>query len=158
MPFLVPAFTSKLDANFGEGAIADADADPNIPPDQFATGWSDAVFDGAQSVIPPSTTHEAAKAAMKGVLMSVSHKSDSMGMTIQNGIVAYGGIMALGMLPGFVGVPPAGPPMVGSVLLPVDPPGAFMDFANALGGVLAGWFPTGMAIMVPTPFTPMPWA
>ena len=158
MPFIVPAFTSKLDSNFGEGAIAGADADPNIPPDQFATGWSDAVFDGAQGVIPPSTTHEAAKAAMKGVLMSVSHKSDSMGMTIQNGIVAYGGIMATGMLPAFAGVPPAGPPMVGSVLLPVDPPGAFMDFANALGGVLAGWFPTGIAIMVPTPFTPMPWA
>ena len=158
MPFVVPAFTSKLDENFGENAIADADADPNTPPDQFATGWSDAVFDGAQGIIPPSTTHDAAKSAMKAALLSVSHKSDSTTMTLQNAMVTYAGIMAGGMLPSFAGVPPAGPPMISSVLLPVDPPGAFMDYANALGGVLAGWFPTGIAVMVPTPFTPMPWS
>ena len=158
MPFLVPAFTSKLDENFGEGAIADADADPNVSPDQFATGWSDAFNAGAVAVIPPSTTHDAAKSAMKSALLSVSHKSDSTTMTLQNAMVTYAGIMAGGMLPSFAGVPPAGPPMISSVLLPVDPPGAFMDYANALGGVLAGWFPTGIAVMVPTPFTPMPWS
>ena len=160
MPFIVPAFTSKLDENFGEGAIADADADPNKPPTQWATGWSDAVNAGAVGIIPPSTTHDAAKAAMKGVLMSVHHQSDSTLMTLQNGIITYAGVMAPGMLPGFSGIPPAGPPAVASVFLPVDPApgGAFLDYANALGGVLAAWFPTGMAIMVPSPFTPMPWA
>ena len=160
MPFITAAFVSKLDENFGESAIADADGDPNVPPEQFATGWSDAFNAGAVGVIPPSTTHDAAKAAMKGALMGISHKTDSTLLTVQNGMVTYAGIMAAGMLPAFTGVPPAGPPAVSSVFLPTDPApgGAFLDYANALSGVLAGWFPTGIAIMVPTPFTPMPWA
>lgn len=159
MPFITSAFTSKLDENFGENAIAEADGDPNVPPEQFATGWSDAINAGAIGIIPPSTTHDAAKAAMKGILMSIHHKTDSTLLTVKNGIVAYAGIMAPGMLPGFAGIPPGGPPAIDSVFLPTDPAGAaFMDYADAVGGILASWFPTGIAIMIPTPFTPMPWA
>lgn len=159
MPFIKSVFISRLQENLDEDSAVFkvwAEKDPNISPTIFATAWSEAIYNAAQAIIPPSLTHSPAKQAMYSSLLSTHHQSDSAGNTLKDSISQYASIMAGGMAPTFTGIPPSGPPAIEGTF-PTGLDGAsFKTWASEAAGVLSSWFSTGIAINNYSG-TPIPW-
>lgn len=118
-----------------------------FPVDQAdsAAKWANIVDLTASGVIPASLTASPAKDAFETAFTAID-------ANLQNGLIvfpasfaAYAGILAAGMAPGFVGVPPAASIDV-SPVIPLGLGGASAQVcALALANIIYLWFITGTA-------------
>ena len=110
-----------------------------------AAKWANIVDLTASGVIPQSLTASPAKDAFETAFSLID-------ADLQNGLIvfpasfaAYAGILAGGMAPGFVGVPP-GAPIDISPVIPLGLGGASAEVcALALANIIYLWFITGTA-------------
>lgn len=117
--------------------------------------WADAVATYALAITPPSTTNQAAKAAMIGQLNQINNEAANGIVIISVAFTAFATQLALGMAP-FVGTPPP---------VPVDlSPVYNLGFSGApasiclqtMAGIIDTWFRTGLA--TPAVGSPVLWS
>ena len=130
--------------------------------EEIASVWATALSDYASGIVSvplaPGTA-EGAGAALEGLLIGTLPLGLAAGATgiFDAPMIAFGGLIALGMLPsGFAGVPPVVPFSAMGL-----PPGVLYPDAesakSAIGALIYAWFATGTA----TPISggpPIPWS
>lgn len=111
--------------------------------EEAATKWAGAIDRYVSTIIPPTTTLQAAKAAF----------ASNMGAMIKAGKVdfsvlfaSYAGTVAAGMQPINTGIPPINPLMIDAVVV-LGLGGATSEVcADLLATIIHLWFSTGIAV------------
>tara|TARA_Y100000310_G_scaffold248042_1_gene253837 strand:+ start:985 stop:1440 length:456 start_codon:yes stop_codon:yes gene_type:complete len=132
-----------------ETSIKDLIDDPSDTAAGAAQKWSDAIGDYASAIVmAPTTTGEAAKAALLGALTATfgnpTDGTPPVSTTWDAPMAAFAGTLAGGMAPAFTGTPPgAGFSSVVFTGANFEDSGAA---AAALSASIDGWFKTGIAV------------
>tara|TARA_R110000737_G_scaffold189070_3_gene211146 strand:+ start:608 stop:1057 length:450 start_codon:yes stop_codon:yes gene_type:complete len=135
----------------------------NLPSEneEIASVWATALGDYASGIVSAPLvpgTAEAATAALEGLLIGTLPLGLAAGATgvFDAPMIAFGGLIAVGMAPLFIGIPPVVP--FSAMVLP---PGVLYPDAesakSAIGALIYAWFATGTA----TPSVggpPIPWS
>ena len=129
--------------------------------EEIASVWATALGDYASGIVSAPLvpgTAEAATAALEGLLIGTLPLGLAAGATgvFDAPMIAFGGLIAVGMAPLFIGIPPVVP--FSAMVLP---PGVLYPDAesakSAIGALIYAWFATGTA----TPSVggpPIPWS
>ena len=144
MPILLAPSISDLIREISDQTFTGFTGFPIDAPDTAAK-WANILDLTASGVIPASLTTALAKSAFEIIFSSID-------ANLQNGLIifpasftAYAAALLPGMLPGFVGVPPASPIDV-SPVIPIGLGGASAQVcADALANIIYLWFVTGTA-------------
>ena len=116
---------------------------------EAAEQWADAINGYASAVVPPSASSAAARNAMRDVLLVVTPEAGNAIIQLPLALTAYAGVLAAGMAPAFISVPPAVP----AIILPVAAigiaGGPSSAVVAALTGIIDAWFRTGFAVPAP---------
>jgi len=123
---------------------------------EAADKWSSAILKYSSTIIPPSTTGNAAKLAMQSQLATIQ---DSNGAIVfPKSIMAFATALSVGMLPNYTGTPPT-TPLIMEPIWDIGIEGCSSEqIAGALADLIDSWFKTGIAILVAPPNTPIIWS
>ncbi len=112
-----------------------------------AQAWAQAMATYASNGLVPPTTAAAAAATALQAALATAFATSGAAAAMETAFATFATAVAGGMLPAFVGTPPAGP--VGfAALFAVKRPTALAG-ANAVGGAVDAWMKTGTAVPVP---------
>lgn len=143
----MPLNVSQLSSDLEEVA-----KNPGATIPECAHAWADAIKNYAAALVPPSTTVSAAAATLEGALAGAFASVAAPAMELA--FTAFGLMLASGMLPAFVGAPPAGP--VGFAALFATFPPTHQAAAAGVAAAIDAWMKRGAA----TPAlggSPVPW-
>ena len=118
--------------------------------------WADAVKGYAASIVPASTTVNAAASTLASSLAS-AFAAPSAASGFDAAFAAFATTVGTGMAAaGFTGTHPASPLNVASLLSSTRPTHAAA--AAAFSSLIDAWFRTGLATLIAPPNTVVPWS
>lgn len=110
----------------------------------------DSFHDYASGLIPPSTTANAAKQAMRSSITTVPR--------LEKAYEIYATELAKGLIPPYVGTPPPNNTLNFDSLIIFTVTQDKMSSATATANLLHAWMITGIATLTVPPNTPQPWS
>lgn len=109
---------------------------------ETATRWANAIDIYASSVIPPSTTTQQAKQSLESIFLGLNVNG---ALIFPLGFTVYASILATGMLPLFVSVPPPSPIVLAPVFAAGLSGAPSSTCAQLMSVTIDAWFRTGTA-------------
>jgi len=120
----------------------------NVP--EYIDLLVDSFHNYASQVVPLSSTSEAARQAMKSAIPSIPR--------LENAYIIYANILATGMVgSGYNGTPPSGILLFNSII-PFALNGDRVSSTKSMALLIHTWMQTGIATMIATPNTVIPWS
>ena len=117
---------------------------PNSGVAEVAQNWSNAINQYASTIGPPSTTAQAAKAAMLSVLLG-GEAPNSWDVIMPLAFTAYAATLGAGMAPTFSAVPPINPINLSAAWNIPKEKSFDLVRVSTLVGLIDAWFRTGQA-------------
>jgi len=118
--------------------------DPPSSAEEAAEKWATSLGNYALTLTQVSLTVEVAKSALQASLTATFQTSTDAAATFDAALAAFAATVAGGMLPAFVGVPPATP--FSEIVFPAEVLYPDSEAAkSAIGALIYAWFLTGQA-------------